>query len=99
MSSHCQHLCLKGFGPGGWQPGFMPGERRSFLPALPGPAVGGPWSCTRGLRGQRLRLPAHTPLNITSVKEELISCAYVSGQLSDGIMLITTGVGHIQDLY
>lgn len=95
MSSRCQHL----FG-GLWSwrlAARLYAKGRTQL--LPCPAVGGPWSCTGGLWGQRLRLPASTPLNITSANKELISCTSVSGQLSDGIILITAGVGQIQDLY
>lgn len=33
MSSRCQHLCLEDFGPGGWQPGFMP--RKDTASPLP----------------------------------------------------------------
>lgn len=70
MCSRCQHLGLEDFGPGDWQPGFMPGERHSFSPALLWVGL--------GFSGQRLRLPAQTTLNMTSVNKELISCAPVS---------------------
>lgn len=71
MCSHCQHLCFEDLCPRGWQTGFMPGEKPQLL--LPCPAAGKTWSCTGGPWGQRLRLPARTPLKITTVMLTLVN--------------------------
>lgn len=49
-----------------------------------------------------LRLAARTPLNNdggVDFRQQGTNFMCVSGQLSDGIMLIITGVDQIQDLY
>lgn len=70
--------------------------------------MGRPQSYTGGLWGQSgstvpvLRLPARAPLNNdggVDFRQQGTNFMWDSGQLSDGIMLIITGVDQIQDLY